>query len=251
LKNVDKEQLLGNLDTPALDLSRIYSIKKVFMSMPSEEEIKSILIQMGKYTKEQELNCGACGYNTCVEKSIAVYNGMSQVEMCVPYMRSLAESMNSEIFKNSPNAILFIDHNLLIKDINPSGRKMFLDDNTNVIGLPITEIIPDEDFGKVVNTRENILRQKVFYSKLNFHGYKSIIHIKNHTFLLVTFTDITAEENRKLELSELKNKAIDVTQSIINKQMMVAQEIASLLGETTAETKVAILGLKNVLEKEN
>jgi len=68
---------------------------------------------------------------------------------------------------------------------------------------------------------------------------------------LITFTDITEEENRKLELTELKRKSIDVTQTIINKQMMVAQEIASLLGETTAETKVAILELKKVLEEED
>jgi len=52
-------------------------------------------------------------------------------------------------------------------------------------------------------------------------------------------------------LTELKRKSIDVTQTIINKQMMVAQEIASLLGETTAETKVAILELKKVLEEED
>ncbi|MEG0306600.1 MAG: [Fe-Fe] hydrogenase large subunit C-terminal domain-containing protein [Clostridium sp.] len=251
LNKQNEENKLPNLNSSNLDLIRTYNNKKLVMPMPNEDEVKKILRQMGKYTKTEELNCGACGYNTCVEKCIAVYNGMSQVEMCVPYMRSLAESMNSEIFKNSPNAILFIDHKLLIQDINPAGRKMFLGNHEkNVIGAPITDIIPDSDFQKVLTTKEDVLKNKVFYDALNFHGYKSIIHIKNHSSMLVTFTDITDEENRKLELAELKHKAIDVTQSIINKQMMVAQEIASLLGETTAETKVAILGLKNVLEKE-
>lgn len=234
-----------------LDLSRTYKDIEVHMEMPNEEEINAILNQMGKYAHEDELNCGACGYNTCREKCIAVYNGMSQVQMCVPYMRSLAESMNSEIFKNSPNAIIFLDSDLRIKDINPAGRKMFLNNsNRNVIGHDITEVIPDEGIKKVASSTEDILRKKVYYEKLNFHGYKSVIHIKNNSTLLVTYTDITDEENRKLELASLKLKAIDVTQSIINKQMRVAQEIASLLGETTAETKVAILDLKNVLEKD-
>ena len=251
LKDSTKPCKIVNIPKNSLNLSRTYKNKKIEMLIPSEDKMKTILHQMGKYTPSQELNCGACGYNTCREKAVAVYNGMSQVEMCVPYMRSLAESMNIEIFKNSPNAILIIDHNLLIKEINPAGRSMFLKNiNNHVIGLPITDIIPDEDFQRVISTKEDILRSKVFYSKLNFHGYKSIIHIKNHSCLLVTFTDITDEENRKLELADLKIKALDVTQSIINKQMRVAQEIASLLGETTAETKVAILDLKNVLEKD-
>jgi iron only hydrogenase large subunit-like protein/uncharacterized Fe-S cluster-containing protein len=252
LKGKYKDSNVVNINRKTLNLTRNFTSKKIHMLNPNEDEIKTLLKEMGKYTKEDELNCGACGYNTCVEKAIAVYNGMSQIEMCVPYMRSLAENMNSEIFKNSPNAIIIIDDNLLIKDINPSGRRMFLScENKNAIGLPITDIIHDLDFKKVADTKENILGKKVFYSQLDFHGYKSIIYIKNHSSLLITFTDITEEENRKLELTELKHKAIDVTQSIINKQMMVAQEIASLLGETTAETKVAILELKKVLEKED
>jgi iron only hydrogenase large subunit-like protein/uncharacterized Fe-S cluster-containing protein len=252
LKSEDKNLKVISIDRNNLNLTRNFASKKIHMLTPNEYEIKVLLKEMGKYTNEDELNCGACGYNTCVEKAIAVYNGMSQVEMCVPYMRSLAENMNSEIFKNSPNAIIIIDDNLLIKDINPSGRKMFLScENKNVIGVHITEIINDLDFQEVANTKDNILGKKVFYSQLDFHGYKSIIYIKNHSSLLLTFTDVTEEENRKLELTELKHKAINVTQSIINKQMMVAQEIASLLGETTAETKVAILGLKKVLEKED
>ncbi|KEZ86734.1 PAS/PAC sensor protein [Clostridium sulfidigenes] len=252
LKTKNNNSKVININKDNLNLTRNFENKKIHMLTPKDDEIKVLLKQMGKYTKEDELNCGACGYNTCVEKAIAVYNGMSEVEMCVPYMRSLAENMNSEIFKNSPNALIIIDDNLLIKDINPSGRRMFLNcEKESIIGVPITEIIHDLDFKKVANTKKNILGKKVFYSKLDFHGYKSVIYIKNHSSLLITFTDITEEENRKLELTELKRKSIDVTQTIINKQMMVAQEIASLLGETTAETKVAILELKKVLEEED
>lgn len=251
LKSNQKEKKNLVIDKNEIDLSRKYKNIEVHMAMPTEEEIVGILNKMAKYTKEDELNCGACGYNTCREKCIAVYNGMSQVEMCVPYMRSLAESMNSEIFKNSPNAIIFLDTDLKIKDMNPAARRMFLSDSSkNVIGLNIIDIVPDEGIKEVNASKENILRKKVYYENLNYHGYKSIIHIKNYSSLLLTYTDITDEENRKLELASLKLKAIDVTQSIINKQMRVAQEIASLLGETTAETKVAILDLKNVLEKE-
>lgn len=234
-----------------LDLRRKFKNKKNPLLIPREDEIQNILRAMGKYTMSDELNCGGCGYNTCREKSIAVYNGMSQVEMCIPYMRSLAESMNNEIFENSTNAIIFVDKDLTIRNINPSGIKIFLKDTPrNIVGMPINDLLPDKDFKHVFDTKENVVRVKVHYSSLNLYGYKSIIHIKNDDSLLITFTDITDEENRKLELTQVKNHALDVTQTIINKQMRAAQEIASLLGETTAETKVAILDLKKVLEKE-
>lgn len=251
INNDTYDKNLIDINIEELNLHRNYKNKKTPMHIPSEEELNEILKAMGKYTKEDELNCGGCGYNTCRDKSIAVYNGMSQVEMCIPYMRSLAESMNNEIFANSTNAIIFVDNNLKIKNINPSGVRMFLKDNPrNVVGSLITDLLNDVDFKKVFETKNNVVREKVYYEDLNFYGYKSIIYISNNDSLLVTFTDITDEENRKLELTQVKTHALDVTQTIINKQMRVAQEIASLLGETTAETKVAILELKKVLEKE-
>lgn len=251
IKNDHCEKSLLNIDISGLNLNRNYRDKKTPLKIPNHEELNNILIAMGKYTKEDELNCGGCGYNTCRDKSIAVFNGMSQVEMCIPYMRSLAESMNNEIFSNSTNAIIFLDKNLKVKNINPSGISMFLKDNPrNIEGTLITNLLNDDDFRVVFETKENVVRKKVYYEDLNFFGYKSIIYIPNDESLLVTFTDITDEENRKLELTKVKTHALDVTQTIINKQMRVAQEIASLLGETTAETKVAILELKKVLEKE-
>lgn len=251
LKNDKSEKNLVSINITEINLKRNFKNKKVTLQIPEEKELIEILNAMGKYTTDDELNCGGCGYNTCKDKSIAVFNGMSQVEMCIPYMRSLAESMNNEIFANSPNAIIFVDKNLNIHNINPSGIKMFLKDNPrNIDGLPITNLLNDVDFKRVFDTKVNIVREKVYYERQNFYGYKSIIYIPNNDSLLVTFTDITDEENRKLELTQVKTHALDVTQTIINKQMRVAQEIASLLGETTAETKVAILELKKVLEKE-
>lgn len=233
-----------------IDLSRTFKNKKFEFYSPNNEEITHILNKMGKYEKTDELNCGACGYNSCYEKAIAVSQGMSQVEMCVPYMRSMAERTTNEIFNHSPNAILFIDSNLNIKEINPVGEKIFGFKNEYLIGKNVSMIINDKDFEQVVRTRQSIATEKIFYSKYNYHAYRSIIYMEKQSALLVIYTDITAEENRKLELSLLKHNALDVTQSIIDKQMRVAQDIASLLGETTAETKVALMKLKKVLQEE-
>ncbi|MPN29821.1 hypothetical protein SDC9_177274 [bioreactor metagenome] len=220
------------------------------LHIPKEEEINQILNKMGKYDKEDELNCGACGYNTCYEKAIAVSQGMSQIEMCVPYMRSMAERTTNEIFTHSPNVILFLDKTLTVKEINPIGEKLFSMTKEELRDKHISCVVQDPDFQWVANTKQNMIKEKVFYSEYNYHAYRSIIYMEKHSSLLVIYTDITEEEKRKLELSQLKHNALDVTQSIIDKQMRVAQEIASLLGETTAETKVALMKLKKVLQEE-
>jgi len=233
-----------------ISISKIFKDKKIDVHIPNKNEIIFILNKMGKYEKEDELNCGACGYNTCHEKAIAVSQGMSQIEMCVPYMRSLAERTTNEIFNHSPNAIIFLDKLLKIKEINPITEKVFGYKSNELKGNHISTIIDDNDFEVVVRTQQSIIKQKIFYENINYHAYRSIIYMEKQAALLVIYTDITTEEKRKLELAQLKHNALDVTQSIIDKQMRVAQDIASLLGETTAETKVALMKLKKVLQEE-
>lgn len=233
-----------------ISISRSFKDKKLDVHKPSENEIIYILNKMGKYEKEDELNCSACGYNTCYEKAIAVSQGMSQIEMCVPYMRSLAERTTNEIFNHSPNSIIFLDKLLRIKEINPITEKIFGFNNNELKGKHISTIITDNDFEVVVQSKQSIINQKIFYENINYHAYRSIIYMEKQAALLVIYTDITPEEKRKLELAQLKHNALDVTQSIIDKQMRVAQDIASLLGETTAETKVALMKLKKVLQEE-
>lgn len=68
-----------------LDLSRTFEPIDTRLPNPGEEEIQRILRKMGKYKKEDELNCGACGYETCREHAIAIYKGLAESEMCLPY----------------------------------------------------------------------------------------------------------------------------------------------------------------------
>lgn len=71
-----------------IDMSRSFSDRMIPLIQPDENSIKKILFKIEKYTEEDELNCGACGYNSCREKAIAVYQGIAEVEMCIPYLLS-------------------------------------------------------------------------------------------------------------------------------------------------------------------
>ncbi len=69
-------------------LGRTYTNKQVVLKHPTEAEIRKILSYTNKFAKEDELNCGACGYSTCREKALAVYNGIAERDMCLPFLLS-------------------------------------------------------------------------------------------------------------------------------------------------------------------
>jgi uncharacterized Fe-S cluster-containing protein len=79
---------------------------------------------------------------------------------------------------------------------------------------------------------------------------QSIIYVPKEEMYIVILSDVSATEKRKIEVLELKNQTMDAAQAVIVKQMRVAQEIASLLGETTAETKMTLSKLKSIVNQE-
>ena len=86
--------------------------------MPSEEQIRHILKSTGKYCAEDELNCGACGYSTCREKAVAVFQGKAELSMCMPYALTQAESMSNVVMDVTPNMIFVIGSDMKILDCN-------------------------------------------------------------------------------------------------------------------------------------
>lgn len=233
-----------------MNLDRKFMCKQVYNYKPTEEEITQVLQSIGKYKLSDELNCGACGYNTCREKAAAVLNGMSQLDMCLPYTRSIAERLSNEIFHNSPNCILMVDSKCKIVDINPKAEGVFGYTAEEMKGKDIGMMMDKTIFEEVLTTKEDSHKEKVTFEAYDFIAYRDITYLEKQNALLIIFADITEEERRKQALGALKGNMLEVTQSIIDKQMRVAQEIASLLGETTAETKVAIIELKKVLQQE-
>jgi signal transduction histidine kinase len=68
-----------------LDLSIRHKPEEKQFVLPAEKDVMEILVSMGKLTKKDQLDCGACGYETCIEHAIAIKKGLAEVEMCLPY----------------------------------------------------------------------------------------------------------------------------------------------------------------------
>ncbi len=245
----------GNIEHSAynseanIDIRCEHTQLKCNEKIPTEEEIKEILAKTGKTRPEDELNCGACGYSSCREKAWAVINGYADIEMCLPYMRERAENISYEVMKNSPNGIVIIDKEFKIIDINSKASSLLgLNSFKAKEDCILDYLNENESFIAAITEKRNIYGKQIKISNTNSYIELSINYMKDHDMIFAIMKDITAKVNYDEELGKVKLETIAITDEVIKKQMRVAQEIASLLGETTAETKVALVNLKKTLQ---
>lgn len=218
--------------------------------MPTEEQIRRILISTGKYSKEDELNCGACGYSTCREKAVAVFRGKAEVTMCMPYALTRAESMSNVVMDMTPNMIFIIGNDMRILDCNKKGQELLGVGHDEAVQRYIFEFIEEEDIETALLTREPVFHKKIRLNQGRIVAEETIVYIADLDAVLVLFQDVTREEKIKEQHYNLKVETVEMAQKVIEKQMMVAQEIAGLLGETTAETKVTLTKLRDSILNE-
>jgi iron only hydrogenase large subunit-like protein/uncharacterized Fe-S cluster-containing protein len=216
-------------------------------ALPDEQTIRAILSKIGKDTPEQELNCGACGYSSCREKAIAVYLGRAELTMCVPYMKERAESLSNYVLSETPNITLIVDSDMNIIEFNKAAEECFKISRREALQKSLFELIDVSDFQFVFESRQSITDKKVHYREYNITTLQSIIYIAQENIAMGIFKDITREEQEMENRYQLRVETMEMAQKVIDKQMVAAQQIASLLGETTAETKVTLTKLKNMI----
>lgn len=237
-------------DMTTQELAKKFGNRGLADRMPSEEQIRKILMTTGKYSKEDELNCGACGYSTCREKAIAVFQGKAEVTMCMPYALTRAESMSNVVMDMTPNMIFVIGNDMRILDCNRKGQELLGVGHDEAVKRYIFEFIEADDIESALLTREPVFHRKIRLNGERIVAEETIVYIENLDAVLVLFQDVTREEKIKEQHYNLKMETVEMAQKVIEKQMMVAQEIAGLLGETTAETKVTLTKLRDSILNE-
>ena len=237
---------------PTFDtLSREYPFLGTHKMMPGSSAIEEILRKMGKQNASQELNCGSCGYNTCREKAIAVLQGKADLTMCLPFLKEKAESFSDTIINNTPNGIIVLNENLEVQQINAAARHiMNIRDVHDVLGEQVVRILDPQIFFDVLQRGRDVHDKRVYLAEYDRYVEESIIYDRSYHILICVMRDVTDEENVALSQAELRRQTVDITDKVIEKQMRVVQEIASLLGETTAETKIALTKLKESLNND-
>ena len=219
--------------------------------MPTEAQISEILRQMGKYKPEQELNCGTCGYESCRAKAIAVFQGKAETSMCLPFLKDKAESFSDTIVKNTPNGLVVLNEELEVQQINSAARKiMNIRSASDVLGEQVIRILDPSVFINVLNTGRGVYDQRVFLAEYGRCVEQTVVYDNESRLLICIMRDVTDEEAEKEKKENISRQTIEVAEKVVDKQMRIVQEIASLLGETAAETKIALSKLKESIKDE-
>lgn len=197
------------------------------------EAIQTVLTQTGKLTPEDQLNCGACGYTSCHDKAIAVLRHMAEPQMCIPYMRKLAEKRTDLIIETSPNGIVILDKQLEVVGINPAF-KSFFNCTDAVIGKKIATIIDPEPFEKLTSGQLAIVDETVSYPESKMICHLLCYALPQENQFVGIFVNMTHLRNTQAEITTIKTKTIERSLELLDHQISMAQKIAKLLGENTA-----------------
>ena len=150
----------------------------------------------------------------------------------------------------SPNSILILDQHLGIQDISPSAEHLFGCTLADVKGKHLSRLIPIyDDFVTVRDTGIPVIG-KVRRLNDRLVAEQNIVKVEGQALLVAIMRDITEHEAEKQKFLELRSETLEKTREVVRKQMRVAHEIAHLLGETTAESKMIVSHLAKLLEEE-
>ena len=234
-----------------MELKKQFTYIEHRLQQPSETEIYNVLRQMGKFKPSDELNCGSCGYNTCREKAIAICQGKAEISMCLPFLKDKAESFSDTIVKNTPNGLIVLNEELEVQQINEAARNiMNIRSSTDVLGDLVVRIMDPTDFMEVRTTGRDIRNKKVYLAEYKRYIEQSVVYDKDSHLLIGIMRDITDEQNEREKKESISRQTVEVADKVVDKQMRIVQEIASLLGETAAETKIALAKLKESIQDE-
>ena len=219
--------------------------------MPSEEEIRAALRQMGKIWPADELDCGSCGYNSCREKAIAIIQGKAEPSMCLPYLKNKAENFSDTIVRNTPNGLIVLNENLEVQQINAAARKiMNIRAESDVLGEHVERILDPAVFESVRKNLRSVHDLRVYLSEYKKYVEQTVVFDRDSRMFIGILRDVTDEEAEKERKEQISRQTVEVADRVVEKQMRIVQEIASLLGETAAETKIALTKLKESIVDE-
>ena len=235
----------------SLALQKTFSVIERRLPQPSEEQIHDTLRQMGKIKPSDELNCGSCGYDTCREKAIAILQGKAEISMCLPYLKDKAESFSDTIVRNTPNGLIVLNEKLEVQQINKVALKILnLRYASDIMGDQVVRILDPTDFIDVLNKGANIHNKRVYLAEYEKYMEETIVYDREYRLLVCILRDVTEEETQREKKENISRQTVEIADRVVDKQMRIVQEIASLLGETAAETKIALTKLKESISDE-
>ncbi|MBF0331561.1 MAG: 4Fe-4S binding protein [Candidatus Omnitrophica bacterium] len=200
----------------------------------TEEKIRHVLEQTSKSRPEQQLDCGACGYPSCREQAAAVVRGMAGTEMCIPYMRRLAEQRTDRIMEASPNGIVVVDRHLNILAYNAAFGVIFKI-GPSLVGEHISRVADPEAFERLLSGQQEVFDAPRAYPEHELVLREIVYAMRAEGQFVGMFINITPLQADARTLQKVKDETMLQAQELHAHQMEMAKNFANFLGEYTAK----------------
>ena len=216
----------------------------------SDAAIENVLRAIGKYDKKDELNCASCGYPTCRDKAKAVLDGKASLEMCLPYLSEKASSFGNDIVENTPNGIIVVNDDFTVQLINPALATLLKVSPSEAIGQSVENLL-DLSYFALCLAGEPIRNKHIHLEKYDLYVELSLVHDEKYHIIIGTVRDRTQTHlEHEKQVHDAKATA-EITKDVIEKNMRAVQEIAQLLGESAANTKIALTNLQRTIDPDH
>lgn len=238
-------------DDYSIDFKMAFDNLSSHKKIISDEALEDILFKMGKTDPKNQLDCGSCGYDTCLEKARAIYAGKADLTMCLPYLKDKAESFSDHVIHSSPNGVIVLNDKLNVQVMNQAACNVLGLKNNDAVLSDYIGLIKDPTIYEHIKTNGLKKHHKRYYFAENERYIdETIAYDEQFNIYVCILRDITREVKHQKAKALTKKQALEITDSVLLKQMRAVHEIASLLGETTADSKAALTKLKAVISDE-
>ena len=171
--------------------------------------------------------------------------------MCLPFLKDKAESFSDCIVNNTPNGLIVLNESLEVQQVNTAACRMLnLRSQADVLGDPVIRILDPAPFLKVLETRRDLRDARAYLAEYKRYVEQTIVADAASHLLVCILRDVTDEETEREKKESISRQTVEIADRVVDKQMRIVQEIASLLGETAAETKIALTKLKESISDE-
>jgi uncharacterized Fe-S cluster-containing protein len=208
-----------------------------------ESKINKVLEATGKSDPELQLNCGACGYKSCRDNAIAVVRGMAEPEMCIPYMRRLAQQRTDKIIETSPNGVVVLDKELHIIKMNPAFLKMFMCSN-GILGKRISYLVDADGYEKLA--AGSVDEFESIRSRYGIKYHEQLYALRDEAQYVGMYTDVTKIKFDGSQIDLIKNQTIVHAKELLDHQIRFSQEMAHYLGKSTAQSEELVKRLMDL-----
>jgi hypothetical protein len=221
--------------TLSVGIDRQYVASPVARNEYTELQLRDALRTVGKYSTDDELNCGGCGYDSCRDFANALIARNAERMMCATYTRKLAQKKANALLEKMPSAVVIVNEDLNIIESNSNFVKLFADDgeeNVNLEGSALGAVIPFSYlFKRVLDSGDDIVGHDIRYQRSILNT--SIFTIEPHSVMCGIFQDITKPIFQKEQI-------IARAHEVIQKNLKTVQQIAFLLGENAADSEIIL-----------